>query len=115
MIWGAICGMIQSKHIIMLLGQRRAVDLIDNVYKPGLLPFMDKLAEVGIAANREELTLIEDGAPIHTSLASQQWCQDHQIQKFSWLLSSPYLNLIENLWYKMKFVVTNLFNPKKEG
>ncbi|MBW0535176.1 hypothetical protein O181_074891 [Austropuccinia psidii MF-1] len=115
MIWGAICGLIQSKQIIMPLGQHRAVDLIDNVYKPGLLPFMDKLVEVGIAANREELTLMEDVAPIHTALSSKKWCQDHQIQKFSWLLSSPNLNPIENLWYKMEFVVTNLFNPKKKG
>ncbi|MBW0482118.1 hypothetical protein O181_021833 [Austropuccinia psidii MF-1] len=88
------------------------MDFIDNVYKPGLLPFMDELVEVGIAANCEELTLMEDGAPIHTALASQQWCQDHQIQKFAWPPNSPDLNPIENLWYKMKFVITNLFNPK---
>ncbi|MBW0460346.1 hypothetical protein O181_000061 [Austropuccinia psidii MF-1] len=83
-----------------------AVDFIDNVYKPGLLPFMEKLVEVDIAANHEELTLMEDGAP------SQQWHQDHQIRKFAWPPSSSDLNPIENLWYKMKFVVTNLFNPK---
>ncbi|MBW0474816.1 hypothetical protein O181_014531 [Austropuccinia psidii MF-1] len=111
-IWGAICGPIQSELIIMPLGQLRAVDFINNIYKPGLLPFMDKSVEVSVAANREELTLMEDGTPIHTSLASQQWCQDHQIQTFAWPPSSPDLNPIENLWYKMKFVVTNLFNPK---
>ncbi|MBW0485894.1 hypothetical protein O181_025609 [Austropuccinia psidii MF-1] len=96
----------------MPLGQCRAVDFINNVYKPGLLTFMDKLVKVGVAANNEELTLMEDGAPIHTSLASQPWHQDHQIQKFSWPPNSPDLNPIENLWYKMKFVITNLFNPK---
>ncbi|MBW0549836.1 hypothetical protein O181_089551 [Austropuccinia psidii MF-1] len=113
MIWGAICGPIQSELIIMPLGQRRAMDFINNVYKPGLLLFMDKLVKVGVAANREELTLMEDGAPIHIALASQQWHQDHQIQKFAWPPNSPDLNPIENLWYKMKFLITNLFNPKK--
>ncbi|MBW0564181.1 hypothetical protein O181_103896 [Austropuccinia psidii MF-1] len=106
MIWGAIRGPIQSKLIIMPPGQRRAVDFINNIYEPGLFLFMDELVEVGVAANCEELTLMEDGAP------SQQWRQDHQIQKFGWPPNSPDLNPIENLWYKMKFVVTNLFNPK---
>ncbi|MBW0528663.1 hypothetical protein O181_068378 [Austropuccinia psidii MF-1] len=104
MIWGAICGPIQSELIIMPPGQRRAVDFIDNIYEPGLLPFMDELVEVGVAANREELTLMEDGAPIHTALASQQWRQDHKIQKFAWPPNSPDLNPIENLWYKMNAV-----------
>ncbi|MBW0530752.1 hypothetical protein O181_070467 [Austropuccinia psidii MF-1] len=112
MIWGAICGPIQSELIIMPPGQHRAVDFVDNVSKPGLLPFRDKLVEAGIQDNCEELTLMENGAPIHTSLASQQWHQDHQIRKFSWLLNSPDLNPIEKLWYKMKFVVTKLFNQK---
>ncbi|MBW0483511.1 hypothetical protein O181_023226 [Austropuccinia psidii MF-1] len=93
-------------------GQCRAMEFIDNVYEPGLLPLMDELVKVGVAANCEELTLMEDGAPIHTALASQQWRQDHQIQKFAWPPNSPDLNPIENLWYKMKFVVTNLSNPK---
>ncbi|MBW0485050.1 hypothetical protein O181_024765 [Austropuccinia psidii MF-1] len=103
MIWGAICGPIQSKLIIMPLGQRRAVDFINNVYEPGLLPFMDKLVEVSVAENREELTLMEDGAPIHTALSSEKWRQDHQIQKFSWPPNSPDLNPID--------VTTTYFDP----
>ncbi|MBW0582730.1 hypothetical protein O181_122445 [Austropuccinia psidii MF-1] len=73
---------------------------------------MNEFVKVGVAANCEELTLMEDGAPIHTALASQQWRQDHHIQIFAWPPNSSDLNPIENLWFKMKFVVTNLFNPK---
>ncbi|MBW0582035.1 hypothetical protein O181_121750 [Austropuccinia psidii MF-1] len=97
MIWGAICGLIQSKLIIMPPGQHRALDFIDNVYEPGLLLFMDELVEVGVATNYEELTLMKDGVPIHTALASQQWYQDHHIQKLSWSPNSLDLNPIENL------------------
>ncbi|MBW0466696.1 hypothetical protein O181_006411 [Austropuccinia psidii MF-1] len=92
MIWGAICGPIQSKLIIMPLGQERALDFINNIYEPGLLPFMDKLVKVGIAANCKGLTLMEDGAHIHTALASKKWCQNHQIHKFSLPPNSPHLN-----------------------
>ncbi|MBW0587421.1 hypothetical protein O181_127136 [Austropuccinia psidii MF-1] len=73
---------------------------------------MDELVEVGVADNREGLTLMEDGAPIHTAMASQQWREEHQIRKLIWPPNSPDLNPIENLWFKMKYVVTHLFNPK---
>ncbi|MBW0568125.1 hypothetical protein O181_107840 [Austropuccinia psidii MF-1] len=72
MVWGALCGPIQSELILMPPGQRRAVDFIENVYELGLLPFMDELVKVGVAEDCEELTLMEDGAPIHTAIATQQ-------------------------------------------
>ncbi|MBW0467732.1 hypothetical protein O181_007447 [Austropuccinia psidii MF-1] len=112
MVWGAICGPIQSELIILPPGQRRAIDFIENVYEPGLLPFMDELVEVGVAEDREGLTLMEDGAPIHTAMVSQQWRNEHQIHKLNWPPNSPDLNPIENLWFKMKHIVTHLFNPK---
>ncbi|MBW0550246.1 hypothetical protein O181_089961 [Austropuccinia psidii MF-1] len=93
-------------------GQRQAIDFIEIVDKPGLLPFMDELVEVGVADNHKGLTLMEDGAPIHTAMASQQWCEEHQICKLIWPPNSPDLNPIENLWFKMKYVFTQLFNPK---
>ncbi|MBW0577270.1 hypothetical protein O181_116985 [Austropuccinia psidii MF-1] len=96
----------------MPLGQRWVLDFINNVYKRGLFPFMEELVEVSVAANGEGLTLMEDAAPIHTGLASQQWCQNNQINKFTWPPNSPDLNPIENLWFKIKYVFTNLFNPK---
>ncbi|MBW0462632.1 hypothetical protein O181_002347 [Austropuccinia psidii MF-1] len=76
MVWGALCGPIQSELIVIPPGQCRAVDFIENVYEPGLLPFMDELVKVGIAECCKELTLMEDGAPIHTAIASQQWREE---------------------------------------
>ncbi|MBW0537335.1 hypothetical protein O181_077050 [Austropuccinia psidii MF-1] len=73
---------------------------------------MDELVEVGVEDNRKGLTLIKDGAPTHTSMASQQWREEHQIRKLIWPPNSPDLNPIENLWFKMKYVVTQFFNPK---
>ncbi|MBW0527675.1 hypothetical protein O181_067390 [Austropuccinia psidii MF-1] len=73
---------------------------------------MDKLVQVGVSANRKGLTLMEYGASIHTALASQQSHPNHKIHKLFWPPNSPELNPIENLWLKMNYVVTNLFNPK---
>ncbi|MBW0491782.1 hypothetical protein O181_031497 [Austropuccinia psidii MF-1] len=109
---GEICGPIQSKLIIMPPGQQQATEFIKNGYEPGSLPFMDKLVEVGVAENCKGLTLMEDGALIHTAITNQEWCDQHQIHKLDWPHSLPELNPIKNLWFKMKHIVTHLFNPK---
>ncbi|MBW0548773.1 hypothetical protein O181_088488 [Austropuccinia psidii MF-1] len=111
-VWGAICGPIQSKLIIVPPGQQRAIDFIKKVYEPGLLAFMDELVEVGIAENHKGLTLMEDGGPMHTAISSQEWRDQHQIRKLNWPPNSPDPNPIKNLWFKMKHIVTCLFNPK---
>ncbi|MBW0498009.1 hypothetical protein O181_037724 [Austropuccinia psidii MF-1] len=73
---------------------------------------MDKVVEVGVAENHKGLTLMEEGAPIHDTIASQEWHDQHQICKLNWPPSSPDLSPIKNLWFKMKHIFTCLFNPK---
>ncbi|MBW0548760.1 hypothetical protein O181_088475 [Austropuccinia psidii MF-1] len=77
MVWGEICGPIQSKLIIMPPGQQQEIDFIKNVHEPGLLPFMDKMVEVGVAESFKGLTLMEDGALIHTAITNQEWHDQH--------------------------------------
>ncbi|MBW0532374.1 hypothetical protein O181_072089 [Austropuccinia psidii MF-1] len=75
MVWGALCGAIQSELVFLPPGQRSAVNFILNVYEPGLLPFYDELIDAGVAENYDQLTLMEDGAPIHTAQVSNDWRQ----------------------------------------
>ncbi|MBW0472707.1 hypothetical protein O181_012422 [Austropuccinia psidii MF-1] len=96
----------------MLPGKLQAIDFIKNVYEPGFLPFMGKLVEVGIAENCKGLTLLEDGSLRNTAIACQQWHYQHQIFKFNWPPNSPDMNTIENLWFKIKYIVMCLLNPK---
>ncbi|MBW0467871.1 hypothetical protein O181_007586 [Austropuccinia psidii MF-1] len=113
MVWGAICGQIKSELIIMPPGKQREIKFIENFYEPGLFQFMDELVEVSVAENFKGLTLMEDGARFHTTIVSQQWCDEHQIYKLIWPPKLPDLNPIKNLWFKMKHIATHLLTQKQ--
>ncbi|MBW0477406.1 hypothetical protein O181_017121 [Austropuccinia psidii MF-1] len=66
MIWGVFCGQFQSNLIILPTQQRTAQNFVDNVYIPGLIPFIEELEELGLY-KQENLILMEDGAPIHSA------------------------------------------------
>ncbi|MBW0513439.1 hypothetical protein O181_053154 [Austropuccinia psidii MF-1] len=69
---------------------------------------MNEQVEVGMAGYCEELTLIEDRAPIYTSISSQHWKDENENLKLVWPAYSPALNPI-----KMKYIVMHILNPKK--
>ncbi|MBW0590774.1 hypothetical protein O181_130489 [Austropuccinia psidii MF-1] len=43
MIWGAFCGQFQSNLIILSTQQQTVQNFFDNVYIPGLIPFIEEL------------------------------------------------------------------------
>ncbi|MBW0488085.1 hypothetical protein O181_027800 [Austropuccinia psidii MF-1] len=92
MVWGALCGAIQLKIVFLPPGQHSAANFIANVYEPGLLPFYKELINAGVAKNYDQLTLMEDGAPIHMAQVSNDWRQSNNIHKLQWPPNSPDLN-----------------------
>ncbi|MBW0546332.1 hypothetical protein O181_086047 [Austropuccinia psidii MF-1] len=90
-----------------------SAQLFRQVYQPVLLPFISQMDQAPWIMGRHWLIVMEDNAPIHTETLSNQWRQQHGIQKIKWPAHSPYLNPIENVWKIMKSAISKLYHPQK--
>jgi transposase len=105
MFWGAIWVGGRSPLVAMgrdQLSRRQGYSAISytNALEEGLLPEYD-----------EEIDLFQqDNAPIHTSIYTQQWFDEHEVDVLqNWPPYSPDLNPIKHLWWKLKQQVVELF------
>lgn len=93
---GAFVGSSMSNLVVIPLGQSKAVDFIELVYKGEPLCFMTETSNA---------ILMEDGAPIHRALVSRACREGHSINTFQWLAQSPDLNPIESIRSHLKNAV----------
>lgn len=105
MVWGAFSGFDKSPLVIMPPQRKTASDFVDIVYEGTLSGFYF------LHDHPQDLTLMEDGAPVHRSVLPKLWRQAHGIKKLNWPANSPDLNPIENLWKIVKDGVQNKSRP----
>ncbi|MBW0526810.1 hypothetical protein O181_066525 [Austropuccinia psidii MF-1] len=106
MVWGAFCAAMQAP-LVFLNRQMTSTEMVQQVYQPGLLPFIAWMEQAPWIRGCHCLLLMEDNAPIHTD-----WQDWHEIQKLDWPAHSPNLNPIENIWKTMKSQISKLYQPQ---
>jgi hypothetical protein len=93
MIWRAFAGNQKSNLVFMPPGRRTTNDFVEIVYDVELFNFMSKFFGA---------VLMEDGAPVHHSNATNEWRKFKLIEKLVWPVNSPNLKPIENVWAILK-------------
>lgn len=108
MVWGCMTrdGVGRLAVVDGTITAKRYQDLI---LEPKLLPSIQDLFE----GDRSRCIFQQDGAPCHTAKTSMKWLQDHHIEVLPWPGNSPDLNPIENLWSRLKVLVSRR-NPSNK-
>ncbi|MBW0576039.1 hypothetical protein O181_115754 [Austropuccinia psidii MF-1] len=106
MVWGAFCAAMRAS-LVFLNRKMTSTEMVQQVYRPGLLLFIAWMEQAPWICGRHRLLLMEDNAHIHTD-----WRARHEIQKLDWLAHSPALDPIENVWKTMKSQIRKLYQPQ---
>lgn len=108
MVWGAFSGFDKSPLVPIPSNMRTASDFVNLVYEGTFSGFYF------MHDDREQMILMEDGAPVHRSLLPLQWREAHGVKKLNWPANSPDLNPIENVWKIVKDLLRHHGRPRNK-
>jgi transposase len=106
MIWGAFVNTTKLNLVFMESGKRTGPDFVEQVYEGSIQPFLTS------DMCSDDMTLMEDGAPVHGCKVAKEWRENHGVSKIKWPANSPDMNPIENVWRRMKKSISKNHNIK---
>ncbi|MBW0583134.1 hypothetical protein O181_122849 [Austropuccinia psidii MF-1] len=83
MVWGAFCAAMQAP-LVFLNSRMTLAEMVQQVYQPGLLPFIAWMEQAPWIHGCQHILLMEDNAPNHTARGRTNWQNQHNIQKLDW-------------------------------
>ena len=94
MVWGCVSyyGIGTLCHVEGTINAQKYIDIIDNNLWPVIARHF----------GNNEYTFMDDNAPVHRANIVKTYKETNQINETEWLAQSPDMNIIENIWLKIK-------------
>lgn len=108
MVWGCMTAS-GTGRLEIINGTLNAKKYQETILEKKLLPTITQF----FPNNPREAIFQQDGAPCHTARHCMNWLHSNEIKVLSWPGNSPDMNPIENLWVKLKRIVST-FKPSNK-
>src|SRR5262249_42732150 len=106
MVWGCIVHGKLGPLLVLPKGRMNAHVYVRSVLDGPLWDFYCDITE-----ERGSAMVMEDGVPIHRSLAARAWRVINEIEILPWPAQSPDLNPIEHIWMMFKDMISRRDPP----
>jgi transposase len=108
MFWGCFSGFGKGPGIFW---EKDWGTISGETYRAHTVPVIDGWIRLN-AINRQDLILMQDGAPGHAADATQEDLDQRGVTRITWPPYSPDLNPIENCWNWMKDYVADRYGDE---